>query len=109
MRLQPAAHASIVLLAESIGPRHAITALHRVVALGIFTSWRIAALPPGGVVVRAAAALEWTWPGAAPERVAVPPIEPEERNLPDFSTPWPWDVASMAMALFVIEINREET
>jgi hypothetical protein len=36
-------------------------------------------------------------------------VPPEERELPDFSTPWPWDVDCMALALFVIELNREET
>jgi hypothetical protein len=35
-------------------------------------------------------------------------VPPEERVLPDFSTPWPWDLDSLVVALKVVQLNREE-
>jgi hypothetical protein len=34
-------------------------------------------------------------------------VPPEER-LPDFSTPWPWDFDTMAVALSLVQAAREE-
>ena len=36
-------------------------------------------------------------------------VPPEGRLLPDFSTPWPWDVDSFIVALTVVQLNREAT
>ena len=35
-------------------------------------------------------------------------VPPQERVLPDFSTPWPWDFAPLVMALSVVQGSREE-
>jgi hypothetical protein len=34
-------------------------------------------------------------------------VPPEERELPDFSTPWPWDFDSFVVALTIIQETRE--
>ena len=34
-------------------------------------------------------------------------VPPEERVLPDFSTPWPWDVDSFVVALSIVQHTRE--
>jgi hypothetical protein len=34
-------------------------------------------------------------------------LPPEERVLPDFSTPWPWDFDSFVVALSVVQHTRE--
>jgi hypothetical protein len=35
-------------------------------------------------------------------------LTPEERALPDFSTPWPWDFDTVSLAQFVVTMHREE-
>jgi hypothetical protein len=35
-------------------------------------------------------------------------VPPEERVLPDYSTPWPWDFDPLVVALKVVQLNREE-
>src|SRR6188472_4535092 len=35
-------------------------------------------------------------------------VPPEERELPDFSTPWPWEFDDLAIALHVVQGSREE-
>jgi hypothetical protein len=34
-------------------------------------------------------------------------VPPEERELPDFSTPWPWEFDSFVVALSVVQETRE--
>jgi hypothetical protein len=34
-------------------------------------------------------------------------VPPEERTLPDFSTPWPWDFDSFIVALSIVNHTRE--
>jgi hypothetical protein len=34
-------------------------------------------------------------------------VPPEERVLPDYSTPWPWDFDPLVVALKVVQLNRE--
>jgi hypothetical protein len=34
-------------------------------------------------------------------------VPPEERTLPDFSTPWPWDFDSFIVALSIVTHTRE--
>jgi hypothetical protein len=36
-------------------------------------------------------------------------LTPEERALPDFRTPWPWEFDTLSLAKFVVQMNREET
>ena len=36
-------------------------------------------------------------------------VPPEERVLPDFSTPWPWDFDSMVVALSLVQSFRDES
>jgi hypothetical protein len=36
-------------------------------------------------------------------------VPPEERDLPDYSTPWPWDFDPLVVALSVVQLNREAT
>jgi hypothetical protein len=36
-------------------------------------------------------------------------VPPEERTLPDFSTPWPWDIDSFVVALSIAQETREAT
>src|SRR5687768_8453146 len=33
-------------------------------------------------------------------------VPPEERVLPDFTTPWPWDFDSLVVALAVVNLTR---
>lgn len=35
-------------------------------------------------------------------------VPPEERQLPDFSTPWPWQFDDLAIAHFVVQGSRED-
>jgi hypothetical protein len=34
-------------------------------------------------------------------------VPPEERVMPDYSTPWPWDFASFVVALSIVQHARE--
>jgi hypothetical protein len=34
-------------------------------------------------------------------------VPPEDRVLPDYSTPWPWDFDSFVVALSIVQINRD--
>jgi hypothetical protein len=35
-------------------------------------------------------------------------VSPEERVLPDYRTPWPWEFDPLVVALKVVQLNREE-
>jgi hypothetical protein len=35
-------------------------------------------------------------------------LTPEERELPGVSTPWPWDFDAVNVALYVVQLHREE-